>query len=80
MQCLLCTSIQNPLKKNLPGMISSKQAGIKLHTTRYCNAKAGRKKLLDNPENSGIDLNGGLIFFMQKNAGTDGEDGIGREC
>ena len=31
------------------------------------------KKLFDNPENSGIDLDGGLIFFVEKNAGTDGE-------
>ena len=31
------------------------------------------KKLLDNPENSGIDFDGGLVFFVEKNAGTDGE-------
>jgi hypothetical protein len=35
--------------------------------------KAWMKKLLDNPENSGIDLDGGLVFFVEKNTGTDGE-------
>lgn len=35
--------------------------------------KGWKKKLLDNPGNSGIDVEGGLIFFEQKNAGTDGE-------
>ena len=35
--------------------------------------KAWMKKLLDNPENSGIDLDGGLVFFVEKNPGTDGE-------
>ena len=32
-----------------------------------------KKKLLDNPENSGIDLDGDLIFFASKNPGTDGQ-------
>ncbi|MEP6928124.1 MAG: DUF4836 family protein [Ginsengibacter sp.] len=36
-------------------------------------AKDWMKKLLDNPENSGIDLDGGLILFAVKNIGTDGE-------
>ena len=31
------------------------------------------KQILDNPENSGIDLNGSLVFFMAKNSGSDGE-------
>lgn len=35
--------------------------------------KTWMKKLLDNPENSGIDLDGGLVFFVQKNPGTNGE-------
>jgi Domain of unknown function (DUF4836) len=33
---------------------------------------AWMKKLLDNPENSGINLNGGLNFFAAKNADADG--------
>jgi hypothetical protein len=37
------------------------------------SAKDWTKKLLSNPENSGIDLDGGLVFFAQKNPGTDGE-------
>jgi hypothetical protein len=37
------------------------------------SAKGWMKKLLDNPENSGIDLDGGLVFFVAKNVGTDGE-------
>jgi len=37
------------------------------------SAKGWMKKLLDNPENSGIDLDGGLVFFAAKNVGTDGE-------
>jgi hypothetical protein len=35
--------------------------------------KAWSKKLLDNPENSGIDLDGGLMLFAEKNPGTDGQ-------
>ncbi|KAA9039144.1 DUF4836 family protein [Ginsengibacter hankyongi] len=31
------------------------------------------KKILDNPENSGIDLNSSLVFFVGKNPGTEGE-------
>ncbi len=31
------------------------------------------KKLFDNPENSGIDLDGGLIIFAQKESGNDGD-------
>jgi hypothetical protein len=31
------------------------------------------KKLFGNPENSGIDLDGGLVFFAEKNPGTEGE-------
>lgn len=34
-------------------------------------AKDWMKKLLDNPENTGIDLDGGLIFFAVKDAGAD---------
>ena len=34
---------------------------------------AWKKKLLENPENSGIDLNSSAIFFIAKDAGTDGE-------
>ncbi len=37
------------------------------------NTKAWSKKLLDNPENSGIDLNGGLVLFAAKDPGTDGQ-------
>jgi hypothetical protein len=37
------------------------------------SAKDWMKKLLGNPESSGIDLDGGLVFFAQKNPGTDGE-------
>ena len=36
-------------------------------------AKDWMKKLLDNPENSGIDFDGGLVFFAEKNVGSDGE-------
>ena len=36
-------------------------------------AKDWMKKLLDDPGNSGIDFDRGLIFFVQKNPGTDGE-------
>jgi hypothetical protein len=32
-----------------------------------------QKKLLDNPENSGIDLNSSVVFFVAKDAGTEGE-------
>ncbi|MEO7120481.1 MAG: DUF4836 family protein [Ginsengibacter sp.] len=35
--------------------------------------KAWSKKLLDNPENSGIDLDGGILLFAEKNPGTDGQ-------
>ena len=35
--------------------------------------KAWSKKILDNPENSGIDLDGDLVFFAVKNPGTDGQ-------
>ena len=31
------------------------------------------KKILDNPENSGIDLNSSLVFFVSKNSGSEGE-------
>src|ERR1700690_614854 len=31
------------------------------------------KLILDNPENTGIDLDGSLIFFVAKNSGSDGE-------
>jgi len=31
------------------------------------------KKILDNPENSGIDLNSSLVFFVGKNPGTQGQ-------
>ncbi len=31
------------------------------------------KKLFDNPENSGIDLDGGLIIFAQKESGNEGD-------
>ncbi len=34
---------------------------------------AWRKKLLENPENSGIDLNSSAIFFVAKDPGSDGE-------
>src|ERR1035437_9099850 len=40
---------------------------------KYGVTNSGMKKILDNPENSGIDLNGSLIFFVAKNSGTDGE-------
>ena len=33
--------------------------------------KEWTKKLLDNPENSGIDMAGGIIFFVKKGAGND---------
>lgn len=33
-------------------------------------AKPWVKKIMDNPENSGIDFNAGLFVFAQKNAGT----------
>jgi Domain of unknown function (DUF4836) len=35
--------------------------------------KEWAKKLLSNPANSGIDLDGGLILFAAKDPGTDGE-------
>ncbi len=31
------------------------------------------KQILDNPDKTGIDLNGNLIFFVAKNSGSDGE-------
>jgi len=31
------------------------------------------KKIMDSPEGTGIDFNSGLIFFMQKPVGTDGQ-------
>lgn len=34
---------------------------------------SGMKKIFDDPENSGIDLNSSLVFFVDKNPGTDGE-------
>ena len=37
------------------------------------STKDWTKKLLDNPENSGIDLNGSLIFFVSKNSATEGD-------
>ncbi len=37
------------------------------------STKAWTKKLLDNPEKSGIDLNRSLIFFVSKNSGTEGD-------
>ncbi|MEO8763194.1 MAG: DUF4836 family protein [Ginsengibacter sp.] len=35
------------------------------------SAKDWMKKLLNNPENSGIDLDGGILFFAVKDAGPD---------
>ena len=35
--------------------------------------KSWTKKLMDNPDGTGIDFNSGLILFMQKSAGTQGE-------
>lgn len=39
----------------------------------YGTANPPMKKIFDNPENSGIDLNESLVFFVDKNPGTDGE-------
>ncbi len=38
------------------------------------------KKLLDNPENSGIDLDGGLILFCRKKCRNRWRNCIGRKC
>jgi hypothetical protein len=35
--------------------------------------KSWTKKLMDNPDGTGIDFNSGLILFVQKSAGTQGE-------
>lgn len=35
------------------------------------STKDWMKKLLDNPENSGIDMNGGIIFFVRKGVGNN---------
>src|SRR6185312_1528840 len=37
------------------------------------DVKPWMKKLLDNPETSGIDLDGDLVLFASKNPGTDGQ-------
>ncbi len=37
------------------------------------HADTSLKKILENPAKSGINLDGGLIFFITKNAGTEGE-------
>src|SRR5664279_4449278 len=31
------------------------------------------KQILDNPDKTGIDLNGNLIFYVAKNSGSDGQ-------
>jgi len=40
---------------------------------RHGPAATQVKQILDNPEKTGIDLDGSLIFFMAKNSGSDGE-------
>lgn len=40
---------------------------------KYGNTNEGIKKIFDNPENAGIDLDGDLIIFAKKEAGNDGE-------
>lgn len=47
--------------------------GLKYYQENYHVTSDDMKKLFSNPENSGIDLDGGLVFFVEKNAGTDGE-------
>ncbi|MDQ2863140.1 MAG: DUF4836 family protein [Bacteroidota bacterium] len=37
------------------------------------NTKEWMKKLLENPQTSGIDLDGDLVLFASKNPGTDGQ-------
>lgn len=39
----------------------------------YGTTNSGIKKIFDNPANSGIDLNSNLVFFIDKNPGTDNE-------
>lgn len=43
------------------------------HTHYEAMSNPEIKKILDNPENSGIDLNSSLVFFVDKNPGTEGE-------
>ena len=47
--------------------------GLKYYQSNYHATTDDMKKLFSNPENSGVDLDGGLVFFAEKNAGTDGE-------
>lgn len=37
------------------------------------SVKSWAKKIMDNPDSTGIDFNSGLIFFMQKTTGTEGQ-------
>jgi hypothetical protein len=48
-------------------------AAMKYYQMNYGATTGEMKKLFDNPESSGIDLNGGLVFFAVKNPGTEGE-------
>jgi hypothetical protein len=46
---------------------------LRQYQLNYGSTTDEMKRLFDNPETSGIDLDGGLVFFAEKNAGTDGE-------
>ena len=46
---------------------------MKHYQEQYHATDDQAKKLFDNPENSGIDLDGGLIIFAQKESGDDHE-------
>lgn len=43
------------------------------HLQEYYHKTNDEMKKLANPENSGIDFTGGLVFFVAKDPGTDGE-------
>jgi hypothetical protein len=47
--------------------------GLKYYQLNHHATTDDMKKLFSNPENTGIDLDGGLVFFAEKNAGTDGD-------
>ncbi len=48
-----------------------KQTSWYKHLYADTSTKAWVKKMLDNPENSGIDIKSGIAFFVQKGTGND---------